>query len=52
MFNAVTDAEQLVSQAARVMRAAQLKCEETYTGADDTPIKLADKSEEQTSVRG
>jgi len=46
MFNAVTDAEQLVSQAARVMRAAQLECEETYTGADDTPIKLADKPEE------
>jgi len=46
MFNAVTDAEQLVSQAARIIRAAQLECEEMYTEADDTLVVLADKPEE------
>jgi len=40
MFNAATDAEQLVSQAARMMRNAQLECEEMFTEADDTPIEL------------
>ena len=35
MFNAVTDAEQLASQAARIMRSAQLECEEMYSDADD-----------------
>jgi len=47
MFNAVTDAEQLVSQAAQMMRAAQLECEEMYTEADGTPITLANRPEEQ-----
>ena len=46
IFNSVTDAEQLVSQAARMMLAAQLECEEMYTGADDTPIALADRTKE------
>jgi len=47
MFNAVTDAEQLVSQAARMMRAAQLECEDMYTEADETPIVLAGKPEDK-----
>ena len=46
MFNAVTDAEQLVSRASRMMRAAQLECEEMYTEADETPIALVEKPEE------
>ena len=46
MFNAVTDAEKLASQATRMLRNAQLECEEMYTEADDTPIKLADRPEE------
>jgi len=45
MFNAVTDAEQLASQATRILRGAQLECEEMYTDADDTPISLMDKPE-------
>ena len=45
-FNAVTDAEQLVSQAVQMLRSAQLDCEEMYTDADETPIALADKPEE------
>jgi hypothetical protein len=47
MFNAVTDAEQLVSQADRMMRAAQQECEEMYTEADDAPIELAGKKPEE-----
>ena len=46
MFNVVTDAEQLASQATRMLRNAQLECEEMYTEADDTPISLAGKPEE------
>ena len=46
MFNAVTDAEQLVSQASRMMRAAQLEYEELYTEADEAPIVLADRTEQ------
>ncbi len=46
-FNALTDAEQLVSQAGRMMRSAQQECEEMFVEADDAPVKLADhKSEE------
>ena len=40
MFNTVTDAEQLISQAARMMRNSQLECEELYVKADDTPVEL------------
>ena len=43
MFNAVTDAEKLVSQAAGLMRTAQQECEETYLDADETPLLLTDK---------
>lgn len=46
MFNAVTNAEKLVSQAACMMRTVQQECEETYMDADDTPLCLTDKSEE------
>lgn len=46
MFNTVTDAEQLVSQAARMMRAAQQECEDLYAEAEDTPLTLADRPEE------
>ena len=46
MFNAVTDAEKLVSQAAGLMRATQQECEETYMDADETPLRLTDKPEE------
>jgi hypothetical protein len=45
-FNALTDAEQLVSQAGRMMRAAQQECEEMYTEADDAPLELTIKPEE------
>ena len=46
MFNAVTDAEKLVSQATGLMRTAQQECEEMYMDADDTPLRLTDKPEE------
>lgn len=46
MFNAVTDAEKLVSQAVCIMRTVQQECEETYMDADDTPLRLTDKPEE------
>lgn len=46
MFNAVTDAEKLVSQAACMMRTVQQECEETYMDTDDTPLRLTDKPEE------
>ena len=46
MFNAVTDAETLISQAAHIMRTAQQECEETYLNADETPLRLTDKPEE------
>lgn len=46
MFNAVTDAEKLVSQVACMMRTVQQECEETYMDADDTPLRLTDKPEE------
>ena len=46
MFNAVTDAEKLVSQAACMMRTVQRECEETYMDADDTPLHLTDKPKE------
>ena len=42
-FNALTDAEQLVSQAGRMMRAAQQECEDMFVEADDAPVQLADK---------
>ena len=45
-FNALTDAEQLVSQAGRMMRAAQQECEEMFVEADDAPVKLADRKPE------
>ncbi|BCJ96561.1 hypothetical protein acsn021_41300 [Anaerocolumna cellulosilytica] len=47
MFNAVTDAEKLVSQAAGLMRTAQQECEETYMNADETPLRLTDKQLEE-----
>jgi hypothetical protein len=47
MFNAATDAEQLVSQAARMIRNAQQECEELYTEADDSPIGLAEREPEE-----
>ncbi len=47
-FNALTDAEQLVSQAGRMMRAAQQECEEMFVEADDTPIELADKKADKS----
>ena len=46
MFNAATDAEKLVSQAACIVRTAQQECEETYMDADETPLRLTDKPEE------
>ena len=46
MFNAATDAEKLISQAAGLMRTAQQECEETYMDADETPPRLTDKPEE------
>jgi hypothetical protein len=46
MFNAATDAEKLISQAACIMRTAQQECEETYMNADETPLRLTDKPEE------
>ena len=46
MFNAVTDAEQLASQATRMLRNAQLECEEICTEVDDTQISLVGKPEE------
>ena len=47
MFNAVTDAEKLVSQATGLMRTAQQECEEMYMDADGTPLRLMDKPEEE-----
>ena len=47
VFSAVTDAEALVSQAAHIMRTAQQECEEMYMDADDTPLRLMDKPEEE-----
>lgn len=46
VFNAVTDAEALVSQAAHILRTVQQECEDIYTDADDTPLRLTDKPEE------
>ncbi len=46
MFNTVTDAEKLVSQAASMMRTVQQECEETYMNADETPLHLTDKPED------
>ncbi len=46
-FNALTDSEQLVSQARRMMRAAQQECEEMFVEAGDAPIKLADRKPEE-----
>lgn len=46
MFNAATDAEKLISQAAGLMRTAQQECEETYLDADETPLRLTDQPEE------
>jgi len=46
MFNAATDAEKLISQAACIVRTAQQECEETYMDADETPLRLTDKPEE------
>ena len=39
-YNAMTDAECLVSKATATLRAAQQECEEMYVAADDTPIHL------------
>ena len=47
VFSAVTDAEALVSQAAHIMLTAQQECEEMYMDADDTPLRLMDKPEEE-----
>ena len=38
--------EKLISQAACMMRTVQQECEETYMDADETPLRLTDKSEE------
>lgn len=46
IFNTVTDAEKLVTQAATIMQTAQWECEELYLEADDTPIELLQSSEE------
>ena len=46
MFNAVTDAEKLISQAACMMRTVHQECEETYIDSDDAPLLLIDKPEE------
>ncbi len=46
-FNALTDAVQLVSQAGRMMRAAQQECEEMFVEAEDAPVKLADHMPEE-----
>ena len=46
MFNAATDAEKLVSQAACIVRTAQQECEQTYMDADETPLRLTNKPEE------
>lgn len=47
MFNAATDAEKLISQAACIVRTAQQECEETYMDADETPLRLTDKQPEE-----
>jgi hypothetical protein len=47
MFNAATDAEILISQAGRMIRAAQEECEELFVESDDTPIDLADRKQEK-----
>ena len=47
IFNAVTDAEELVSQATGLMPTAQQECEEMYMDADATPLRLMDKPEEE-----
>ncbi|MGJ4851931.1 hypothetical protein ACH6CV_16975 [Bacillota bacterium Meth-B3] len=47
MFNAATDAEKLISQAACMMRTAQQECEEIYMDADETPLRLTDKQPEE-----
>ena len=46
IFNAITNAEKLISQAVGLMRTAQQECEETYMDADETPLRLTDKPEE------
>ncbi len=50
-FNALTDAEQLVSQAGRMMRTAQQECEEMYVESDDAPVKLANHKPEETEKK-
>jgi len=36
-FNAVTDAERLLGQAIKILRVAQLECEESYIESDEPP---------------
>lgn len=45
MFNAATDAEKLISQAACIVHTAQQECEETYMDADETTLRLTYKPE-------
>lgn len=44
-FNAITDAERLVSQAAAILQTAQQKTEDLLVEADDTPIELKTKDD-------
>jgi hypothetical protein len=45
LFNAVTDAERLISQAADILKKVQEKTEEMYVAAPDPKILLLDKTD-------
>ena len=49
MFNTVTDAERLVTQAASMMRTAQQECEESYLQEEKSPIRLVDPTDDTES---
>jgi len=49
MFNTVTDAERLVTQAASMMRTVQQECEEDYLKEDKSPIRLVDPTDDTES---
>ena len=45
-FNAITDAERLVSEASEILKKAQQTTEDLFVEADDTPIELLPKDDE------
>lgn len=46
-FNAITDAERLIEQAATLLKATQLECESLYAESDNTPLSLVENKSEK-----